>query len=171
MPAVFSRLTAYAVDCTLDDVPGKPIVNGVLASVVQDVMELEAEGVLAIVVHPGGGDFCLLLQRAMVDRNCLRFCCSLRTFFQSRQHWNHSDADLTTHSCGPIITVITGKRVSSQGVPKHIKQGTENGSFVRVLLQHLYVCSLPPIQHLPRKKHIVGRRDSSFLAGLPPSTK
>lgn len=102
------RLTAYAIDCTLDDVPGKPIVNGVLASVVQDVMELEAEGVLAIVVHPGGGDFCLLLQRAMVDRNCLRFgCCSERFSEAGNIGINHSGADLTTHSCGPMTTIIT----------------------------------------------------------------
>lgn len=61
-------LTADTVHGTLDHITGKPVVDSVLAGVVQDMVKLEAKTVLPVVVHPGGGHFDLLLQLAMVNR-------------------------------------------------------------------------------------------------------
>ena len=65
-------LTADAVDGTLDDVAGKPIVDCLLACVVQDMVELEPEAVLPVVVHPVSRRLRLMIQRSLVHGYRLR---------------------------------------------------------------------------------------------------
>lgn len=64
-------LTANTVDGTLNNVSCKPVIDCILTSIVQDVMKLEAEAVLPVVVHAGGGDSRLLFQSPVVHRDCL----------------------------------------------------------------------------------------------------
>lgn len=80
---MFLSLTADTVDGTLDHITGKPVVDGVLTGIVQDVVKLEAEAVLPVVVHPGGGHFCLLLQLAVVHRYRLRLIVDPERFSQA----------------------------------------------------------------------------------------
>lgn len=56
-------LTADTVNSALDDVAGKPIVDRVLPRVVQDVVELKPEAVLAVVVHSVSRCLRLVIQR------------------------------------------------------------------------------------------------------------
>lgn len=65
-------LTADAVDGTLDNVAGKPVVDCVLACVVQDMVELEPEAVLPVVVHPVGRRLRLMIRRSLVHGYRLR---------------------------------------------------------------------------------------------------
>lgn len=65
-------LTADPVDSTLDDVAGKPVVDCVLACVVQDVVELKPEAVLPVVVHPVSRGLRFMIQRSLVYGDRLR---------------------------------------------------------------------------------------------------
>lgn len=89
---VYLPLTAYAINSTLDYISRKAVIYGVLAGVVQHVVELKPEAVLPVVVHTGSRCIYLLLEGALVHGDGLQFRTSCGTVEQG--------------SCGSVAMIL-----------------------------------------------------------------